>query len=43
MGLELDLGFARYHRPAHAAGARVELIDIVHRALFFERWGLPES
>jgi hypothetical protein len=43
MRLELDLGFARYHSPAHAAGARIELIDIAHRTDFQSRWGLPDS
>ena len=43
MALELDLGFARYHGPALATGARLELIDIGYKADFFARWGLPES
>jgi len=43
MGLERDLGYARYHRPAGAAGARVELIDVAHRPDFLARWGLPEG
>ena len=42
MRLELDLGFARYHSPAGAAGARVELIDVAHRTDFVARWGLPD-
>ena len=40
--LELDLGYARYHRPSARAGARVELIAVAHRETFFTRWGLPE-
>lgn len=43
MVLELDLGFARYHRPGTAAGARVELIDAGFRPDFMARWGLPEA
>jgi hypothetical protein len=40
---ELDLGFARYHGPAPATGARIELIATEHREAFYGRWGLPES
>jgi hypothetical protein len=43
MALELDLGFARYHRPASAAGARIELIDAGFRPEFLARWELPEE
>ena len=43
MGLELDLRYARYHRPADGAGARVELIDAAHRTDFLARWGLPDG
>lgn len=42
MALELDLGYARYHRPAVAAGARVELIDVAYQTEFRARWGLPD-
>lgn len=41
MELELDLGFARYHRPGAGAGARVELIDAGYRPEFLARWQLP--
>jgi hypothetical protein len=43
MKRELDLGFARYHGPAAATGARIELIATEHRGAFYGRWGLPES
>jgi hypothetical protein len=43
MAREIDLGFARYHGPGSATGARVELISTEHREAFYERWGLPES
>jgi hypothetical protein len=42
MPLELDLGYARYHRSASNEGVRIELIALAHRATFFTRWGLPE-
>lgn len=41
MTLELDLGFARYHRPTTGAGARIELIDAGFRPEFLARWELP--
>lgn len=43
MAREIDLGFARYHGPAAATGARIELISTEHRDTFYGRWGLPES
>jgi glyoxalase/bleomycin resistance protein/dioxygenase superfamily protein len=42
MPLELDLGYARYHRSAAGEGVRIELIALAHRATFFTRWALPE-
>ena len=43
MQREIDLGFARYHGPAAATGARIELISTEHREAFYGRWGLSES
>ena len=42
MPREIDLGFARYHGPAAATGARIELISTEHRETFYGRWGLAE-
>jgi hypothetical protein len=42
MPLELDLGYARYHRSGAGEGVRIELIALAHRATFFTRWALPE-
>jgi hypothetical protein len=40
--LELDLGFARYHRGT-SSGVRIELIDAAYEPAFLARWGLPSA
>ena len=39
MKRELDLGFAHYHGPAAATGARIELIATEHREAFLRAVG----
>jgi hypothetical protein len=42
VGLELDLGHARYHRSARSP-IRIELIDSAHRAGWLQRWGFAPA